>query len=87
MFVKIVFDGSLSIVELAKFCGVAPCQILAANMSKVQSGGTHGCTEQELVGRAIDLPVSTPAMIRVLPWIYTVGEDGKLVRKNKSVAK
>lgn len=70
MFVKIFFDGSMSIIELAKFCGVAPCQILAANL----------CTEAELIGREIHLPVSTPVMVRELAWVYKVGEDGHLVK-------
>jgi hypothetical protein len=68
MFVKVEYTGTMSLIELAKFCGVAPCQILAANR----------CGEGELVGRVIDLPVSTPAMIRELPWKYIVGEDGRL---------
>jgi len=68
MFVKVEYTGTLSFIEVAKLCGVAPCQILSSNK----------CTEQELVGRVIDLPVSTPAMIRPLPWIYKVGEDGRL---------
>lgn len=70
MFVKIFFDGGMSIVKLAKFCGVAPCQILAANI----------CAESELIGREIHLPVSTPALIRELEWVYKVGEDGYLVK-------
>jgi len=72
MFVKFEYTANTSIVDLAKFCGAAPCQILAANR----------CTEKELVGRVIDLPVSTPAMIRPIPWIYAVGEDGRLGRKD-----
>jgi len=72
MFVKVFFDGSISVVELAKFCGIAPCQILAAN----------ACMETELVGRVIHLPVSTPVMIRQLDLVYTVGKDGYLCSKN-----
>jgi len=68
MFVKVEYTGTMSVVDLALLCGVAPCQILSANR----------CTEAELVGRVIDLPVSTPAMVRKLPWFYKVGEDGRL---------
>jgi len=68
MFVKVEYTGTMSILELAKLVGAAPCQILAANR----------CTEDELAGRTIDLPVSTPAMVRALPWVYKVGEDGRL---------
>ena len=74
MFVKVRFTGEMSIIDLAKFCGVAPCQILAANK----------CGERDLVGRFIDLPVSTPARLRPLPWIYKVGEDGKLTKVLRS---
>jgi len=70
MFVKMEYTGTMSIIDLAKFCGVAPCQILAANK----------CLESELPGRMIDLPVSTPALIRSIPWYYGVGEDGCLVK-------
>jgi hypothetical protein len=70
MFAKTLFDGSMSVVELAKFCGVAPCMILAVNK----------CREHELVGRTIDLPISTPVMIREINWLYKVGEDGRLVK-------
>ena len=70
MFVKVLFDGSKSIIDLAKFCGVAPCQILAANR----------CTESELVGQIINLPVSTPVMVRQLGMVYKVGQDGCLVK-------
>ena len=31
MLVKIKFDGSKSLLEIARFCGCAPCQILAVN--------------------------------------------------------
>ena len=70
MFVKVQFDGTMSIVELAKFCGVAPCQILSANK----------CREDELAGRMIHLPVSTPVMVRAIPWTYSVGADGRLTK-------
>ena len=68
MFVKVEYTGTMSVIDLAKLCGVAPCQILSVNK----------CTEQELVGRVINLPVSTPAMVRKLPWFYKVGEEGRL---------
>jgi len=74
MFIKYEYTGSISIIDLAKFCGVAPCQILAANR----------CKESELIGRTIDLPVSTPAMIRELKCIYKVGEDGILTQYGKN---
>jgi len=70
MFVKVEYTATLAITDLAKLCGVAPCQILAANK----------CKESELAGRIIDLPVSTPAMIRGISWIYAVQEDGRLTK-------
>lgn len=84
MFVRILFDGSKSVVELAKFCGIAPCQILATNkctedelINRVMSGATRVPRE---AGTLIDLQVSTPTMIRQLAWFYMVGQDGRLVK-------
>jgi hypothetical protein len=68
MFVKIEYTATLPIIDLAGFCGVAPCQILAANK----------CGESELAGRVIDLPISTPAFIRPISWFYGAGDDGCL---------
>jgi hypothetical protein len=60
MFIKILFKKGMSVVGLARFCGVAPCSILAAN----------GCGEAELPGREIIVPVATPALVRRAGEIY-----------------
>ena len=58
----------MSVVSLAKFCGVAPCSILAVN----------ACDESQLYGREILVPVATPHMIRQLYYIYKVTDDGRI---------
>ena len=56
MIVKIVYDGTKSLLEIAKFCGVAPCQILIVNKLK---------NERELqVGSEILVPVVLNVLVR-----------------------
>ena len=70
MFVKIKFTPGMSVVSLARFVGVAPCSILAAN----------ACDESQLYGREILLPVATPSMVRALSHIYEADEAGRIKR-------
>jgi len=56
MLVKIRLDGGTSLVDIARFCGCAPCQIVAVNGVR---------TEKDLVvGQDILVPVVTMCLIK-----------------------
>ena len=72
MFIKVKFTPDMTLLGLARLCGVAPCQILAAN----------GCGEAELAGRMISVPVSTPHMVRRAGAVFyqpTAGEQADAI--------
>ena len=68
MFVKFRFEAGMSVMDVSRFVGCAPCSILAVNK----------CSESELYGREIWVPVSTPHMIRSLSYIYQTTSEGKI---------
>lgn len=54
MFVSIKRPDNMKVVDIAKFVGCAPCQLLSVNR----------CNETEFYAKSeIILPVSTPTMI------------------------
>jgi len=59
MLAKIRLDGTDSLLHIARFCGCAPCQILAVNDVR---------TEPELLerysGKDIDVPVLIKCLMR-----------------------
>ena len=71
MFIKIKFTSDITILELARLCGVAPCSILAAN----------GCGEDDLVGRIITVPVSTPHMARQAGRLFYKTDGSELLEE------
>jgi len=55
MLVKIKLDGSKSLVDIARFCGCAPCQIVAVNGVR---------TEKDLAaGQDIWVPIETICLV------------------------
>ena len=56
MLVKIKLDGTASLVDIARLCGCAPCQIITANGVR---------TEKELVaGQDIWVPVVIKCLVK-----------------------
>jgi len=56
MLVKIKLDGTKSLVEIARFCGCAPCQIVAVNGVK---------TEKDLeIGQDIWVPIVMKCLVK-----------------------
>lgn len=57
MLVKIIYDGSKTLYEIARFCGCAPCQILAVNNLKSELELKHG--------QQIEVPVIIKSLIHL----------------------
>jgi len=57
MLIKIKLDGSRTLLEIARFCGCAPCQIIALNGAR---------TETELFERFKGQTIEVPVIIKCL---------------------
>jgi hypothetical protein len=70
MYAKIRFGGVGDLVQIAKFCGMAPCQILTMNKA---------ANESDLVGKEITIKVELAALVREVGDYY-VEKDGNIER-------
>jgi spore germination protein YaaH len=61
MQVKLKFTPEMTLLELARFCGTAPCTILSANNCR---------RESDLAGREINVPINTAYMVRPITSLF-----------------
>ncbi|MCL2756212.1 MAG: hypothetical protein FWE45_04155 [Firmicutes bacterium] len=70
MYVKIKFQKTGELVNIAKFSGMAPCQILNLNKATI---------EEDLVGQEILVKMNSIALRREVGWYWQL-KDGKINR-------
>ena len=69
MTIKIAFKEVGDLVEICKFAGVAPCQVLCLNKAR---------SEEELVGREIFVNMSVASLARDVGRVFTI-QNGEVL--------
>jgi len=71
MYLKVKFAQFGDLLQLSKFCGMAPCQILRLNKAT---------REHELEGREILIKVDTASLVRDVGWYWEL-KDGSISKR------